>query len=98
MTLHKMKQLSPIYFEQLWEIPATQLLSVTLYLAVSIMNIQNDNIYLRSIVLVNDMELGGRGGVSGDFRKIFVQFTILLFLNAVMSGPDAKISESHFTT
>lgn len=58
MTLHKTKQLSPIYFEQLWEIPATQLLSVTLYLAVSIMNIQNDNIYLRFIVLVNDMELG----------------------------------------
>lgn len=58
MTLHKTKELSPIYFEQLWEISATQLLSVTLYLAVSVMNIENDSIYLQSIVLVNDIELG----------------------------------------
>ena len=36
----------------------TTALSHTLPGTVSIMNIQNDNIYLWSIVLVNDMELG----------------------------------------
>ena len=36
----------------------TTALSHTLPGTVSIMNIQNDNIYLWAIVLVNDMELG----------------------------------------
>lgn len=46
------------------------------------------------LVLVNDTY----GGLLAGFKKIFAQFTTPLPLNAVTSGPDAKVSKKHLST